>query len=127
MFNNSLCQQAYFSKFKIGIRNWHLCAGTEDEKGGKGTCHVRNLVVLDLFNNLTTFRVILADHCSVKLDRLGIWQESHPSVQVVLSQVRLENLVETLPFVTICFPGFPDVYTRITYFLDWIDRLNFLY
>lgn len=33
VFNNSLCQQAYYSKFKIAIKSWHLCAGTDDEKG----------------------------------------------------------------------------------------------
>ena len=35
VFDNILCQQAYYSKFKIGIRGWHLCAGTEDEKGSQ--------------------------------------------------------------------------------------------
>ncbi|KAF7489924.1 Serine protease 30 [Sarcoptes scabiei] len=39
VFDNELCQKAYYSKFKIGIKSWHLCAGTDDERGGKGTCH----------------------------------------------------------------------------------------
>ena len=40
VFNNSICQAAYYQKFKIAIRDWHLCAGTEEQGGGKGTCHV---------------------------------------------------------------------------------------
>lgn len=39
VYDNSECHRAYFPKFKIGIRQWHLCAGTKI--GGKGTCHVR--------------------------------------------------------------------------------------
>ncbi len=39
VFDNSECHAAYFPKFKIAIRQWHLCAGTRE--GGKGTCHVR--------------------------------------------------------------------------------------
>lgn len=38
VYDNSECHRAYFPKFKIGIRQWHLCAGTKI--GGKGTCHV---------------------------------------------------------------------------------------
>lgn len=38
VYDNSECHRAYFPKFKIGIRQWHLCAGTK--VGGKGTCHV---------------------------------------------------------------------------------------
>lgn len=38
VFDNSECHKAYFPKFKISIRQWHLCAGTKE--GGRGTCHV---------------------------------------------------------------------------------------
>lgn len=46
VFDNSECHQAYYPRFKIGIRSWHLCAGTQE--GGKGTCHVSFLILLSL-------------------------------------------------------------------------------
>ena len=47
VFDNSDCHNAYFPKFKIGIRQWHLCAGTKE--GGKGTCHVKNVKIAESF------------------------------------------------------------------------------
>lgn len=52
VYDNSECHRAYFPKFKIGIRQWHLCAGTKI--GGKGTCHVSlMMLILTLILSLT--------------------------------------------------------------------------
>ncbi|KAI1280363.1 UDP-N-acetylglucosamine transporter [Halotydeus destructor] len=51
VFDNSECHRAYFPKFKIGIRNWHLCAGTKI--GGKGTCHA-----LTMTGTAATFKYV---------------------------------------------------------------------
>lgn len=37
IYETSECQNSYYTKFKISIDKWHLCAGARD--GGKGTCH----------------------------------------------------------------------------------------
>ncbi|XP_075681229.1 tryptase-2-like [Dermatophagoides pteronyssinus] len=92
VFDNALCQQAYFSKFKIGIKNWHLCAGTEDERGGKGTCH----------------------------------GDSGGPLQCKIGSTWY--LAGVTSFGSGCAkPGFHDVYTRITHFMEWINQLRFLY
>ncbi|KAJ6224689.1 hypothetical protein RDWZM_003234 [Blomia tropicalis] len=92
VFDNSLCQQAYYNKFKISIRNWHLCAGTDDEKGGKGTCH----------------------------------GDSGGPLQCKIGSTWY--LAGVTSFGSGCAkPGFPDVYTKITHYLEWIQQLMFLY
>lgn len=46
VFDNSECQKAYYPKFKIGIKNWHLCAGTSDGKGGQLIWHLEQSLTL---------------------------------------------------------------------------------
>ncbi|MDV3181316.1 MAG: hypothetical protein Q8830_03925, partial [Candidatus Phytoplasma australasiaticum] len=38
IYDNSVCQKAYYSRFRIFIKESHLCAGSSE--GGRGTCHV---------------------------------------------------------------------------------------
>jgi len=90
VFDNSECHQAYYPRFKIGIRSWHLCAGTQE--GGKGTCH--------------------GDSGGPLQCRIGnTW-----------------HIAGITSFGSGCAkPGFPDVYTRVTHFLNWINQLRLLY
>ena len=37
IYDNSVCQKAYYSRFRIFIKDSHLCAGSSE--GGRGTCH----------------------------------------------------------------------------------------
>jgi len=90
VFDNSECHRAYFPKFKIGIRQWHLCAGTK--QGGKGTCH--------------------GDSGGPLQCKIG-------------NQWHLAGITS---FGSGCAkPGFPDVYTRVTHFLSWINQLKAVY
>ncbi|RWS17613.1 testisin-like protein [Dinothrombium tinctorium] len=90
VFDNSDCHNAYFPKFKISIRNWHLCAGTKE--GGKGTCH--------------------GDSGGPLQCKMG-------------NQWHLAGITS---FGSGCAkPGFPDVYTRVTHFLVWVNQIRELY
>ncbi|XP_015794793.1 serine protease 30 [Tetranychus urticae] len=90
VFDNEECQKAYFPKFKISIRHWHLCAGTKE--GGKGTCH---------------------------------GDSGGPLQCKVGNQWHLAGITS---FGSGCAkPGFPDVYTRVTHFLEWINQIKSLY
>lgn len=85
VFDNQECHKAYFPKFKISIKQWHLCAGTKE--GGRGTCHVGcpnaavRLVSILLsttnrfFESFVT-RATPEDLCSVKLEIVGTSQAS---------------------------------------------------
>ncbi|CAL8130618.1 unnamed protein product [Orchesella dallaii] len=80
------CDQIYQRHYHIGIRNFHICAGPQDEKTHKGTC------VGDSGGPLM---------CNL---RDGRW-----------------HLVGITSFGSGCSRGgFPDVYSRITYYLPWI-------
>ncbi|KAL1426432.1 hypothetical protein MTO96_003432 [Rhipicephalus appendiculatus] len=37
VYNNNVCYAPYARKFRINIRNWHLCAGALE--GGRGSCY----------------------------------------------------------------------------------------
>jgi secreted trypsin-like serine protease len=90
VYDNSECHRAYFPKFKIGIRQWHLCAGTK--VGGKGTCH--------------------GDSGGPLQCKIG-------------NQWTLAGITS---FGSGCAkPGFPDVYTRVTHFLNWVNQLRQIY
>lgn len=49
IFDNSVCQKAYFSRFRIFIKESHLCAGSIE--GGRGTCHVSSLFLFRCSND----------------------------------------------------------------------------
>ncbi|XP_023244117.1 transmembrane protease serine 3-like [Centruroides sculpturatus] len=85
VFNNRVCDAAYREKFKIPIKQFHVCAG--EVVGGKGTC------MGDSGGPLACMKS-------------GKWQ-----------------LLGLTSFGSGCAkPGFPDVYTRVPEFIQWIKE-----
>ena len=114
------CHRVYYPKFKIAIKNWHLCAG--NKFGGRGTCHadsggplqcrIRNRWYLA---GITSFGSNCKYEVAVNLIVCGYnWAKNcHLS----------DNLNLVLPLKSSGAKyGFPDVYTKITYFLNWIKE-----
>ncbi|KAH7945915.1 hypothetical protein HPB49_017078 [Dermacentor silvarum] len=86
VYNNNVCYGPYARKFRINIRNWHLCAGALE--GGRGSCYG---------DSGGPFQCKRAD---------GSWV--------------LAGLVS---FGSGCaHRDYPDVYTRVTEYLDWIAK-----
>ncbi|KAH8024323.1 hypothetical protein HPB51_022442 [Rhipicephalus microplus] len=84
VYNNDVCYGPYARRFRINIRNWHLCAGALE--GGRGSCYG---------DSGGPFQCKRAD---------GSWV--------------LAGLVS---FGSGCaHRDYPDVYTRVTEYLDWI-------
>lgn len=87
VYDNSICDRAYRTKFKIAVKKWHLCAGTLE--GGKGTCHGDSGGPLQckMFDGkwYVTGVTSFGSGCAKK--------------------------------------GFPDVYTKVAHYVDWIHEV----
>lgn len=95
-----------------GIDNHtQVCAGISDER--KDTCHVNKY-------SLAQFIYSFCLHCLFFVeqgDSGGPIRIIHPAIECMYMQIGITS------FGVSCAAGLPGVYTRISYFLDWIENI----